>query len=124
MAAQPSAVRRVIVGSMLFVGVAAMGLALWDRPVWLFALTGALAVVTWWMAKCPHPRPLALLPPVVDEIGERQPAQWYCTQCGEQFPARFDHPDMPVVRAHARPAGLSADMRPVADPVHHHRLAG
>lgn len=77
---------------------AAAGLFLWARPAWLFLTTGALGAAFWWFGRCHHPRPLALLPPVTDEAGRRQPAQWFCSHCGERFPANFEHERLPIPR--------------------------
>src|SRR6185295_10041047 len=60
----------------------------------------AAARAVWWFGRCRHPRPLGLVPPVVDAHGERQPARWFCGQCGEYWPAVFEHEHAPIQRFH------------------------
>lgn len=88
--------RSLIVRSGLLAMSAAAGLFLWSRPAWLFMTTGAMGAAFWWLGRCHHPRPFALLPPMTDEDGRRQPAQWFCAQCGERFPANFEHERLPI----------------------------
>lgn len=90
--------RSLVVRSGLLSVSAAAGLFLWGRPAWLFLTSGILGAGFWWLGRCRHPRPLALLPPVTDEDGRRQPAQWSCSQCGERFPANFEHERLPIPR--------------------------
>lgn len=90
--------RSLVMRSGLLAVSAAAGLFLWGRPTWLFMTTGVLGTAFWWYGRCRHPRPLALLPPVTDEDGHRQPAQWFCSQCGERFPANFEHERLPIPR--------------------------
>ena len=33
---------------------------------------------------------------MTDEDGRRTPAQWFCAQCGERFPANFEHERLPI----------------------------
>lgn len=88
--------RSLVARSGLLAVSAAAGLFLWSRPAWLFLTTGAVGAAFWWLARCHHPRPLALLPPMTDEDGRHQPAQWFCAQCGERFPANFEHERLPI----------------------------
>ena len=90
--------RSLVVRSGLLAMSSAAGLFLWSRPAWLFLTTGAVGAAFWWLGRCHHPRPLGLLPPVTDEDGRRQPAQWFCAQCGERFPANFEHERLPIPR--------------------------
>ena len=90
--------RSSVVRSGLLAMSAAAGLFLWSRPAWLFLTAGAVGAAFWWMGRCHHPRPLALLPPVTGEDGRRQPAQWFCAQCGERFPANFEQERVPIPR--------------------------
>ena len=90
--------RSLVVRSVMLAASATAGLYLWGRPAWLFLSTGVLGAGFWWFGRCHHPRPLALLPPVTDEDGRRQPAQWFCAQCGEKFPANFEHERLPIPR--------------------------
>ena len=65
----------------------------------LVASVGVVGAVALWRAgHCSHPRPLGLVPPVVDDDGTRHPARWFCGQCGRYFPADFAHQQRPVQR--------------------------
>jgi len=78
---------------------AVTGGVMWVRPVWIISgLALVAAAALWWFARCHHPRPLGLVPPLTDEFGERQPARWFCGKCGRYFPADFDHVQTPVQR--------------------------
>ena len=90
--------RSLVVRSVLLAASATAGLYLWGRPTWLFVSTGILGASVWWFGRCHHPRPLALLPPITDEDGRRHPAHWFCAQCGERFPANFEHERLPIPR--------------------------
>jgi hypothetical protein len=90
---------RRLLGQSIVLGVAASGVALWLHPAWLVAGVGTAGLAALWrFGRCPHPRPLGLLPPVTDADGTRTPAQWYCGQCGERFPASFEHEHAPIQR--------------------------
>lgn len=90
--------RSLVVRSLWLAMSASVGLFLWGRPALLFLSTGVLGVGFWWFGRCHHPRPLSLLPPITDEDGLRTPAQWFCAQCGEHFPANFEHERLPIPR--------------------------
>lgn len=91
------AMRRLLGG--LVVVAAVTGMAVWAVPVLLLIVVAAAAgTAFWWFSRCHHPRPLGLLPPMVDEQGVLQPAQWYCGNCGYRFPADFIHERAPVPR--------------------------
>jgi hypothetical protein len=66
--------------------------------VWLF--TGGLSAVGLiaWMSRCHHRHPLSLLPPVVDELGVRSTAKWYCADCGKSWPAGMERDRAPIQR--------------------------
>jgi len=90
--------RRLIAQSIVL-AVAVTGVALWVHRGWLLVGLGtAVAAGFWRFGRCPHPRPLGLLPPVTGSDGTRTPAQWYCGQCGERFPASFEHDHPPIQR--------------------------
>lgn len=78
--------------------VAALGMVGWlaGGPLLsvVFAAAGAGCL---WCAGCRHPGP-ALLPPVVDAEGRRQPARWCCHECGHTWPAALDDSTAPVLR--------------------------
>ncbi len=57
----------------------------------LIALAGLSFVV-----RCPHPGPLGLLPPVIDETGKRLPARWYCDACGREWSASIEVGHAPI----------------------------
>lgn len=91
--------RRLIVPSILFVSALVFGSTLGARTAAVLAGGfGLLAAAVWWFGQCHHPRPLSLLPPVTDADGKRQPAQWFCPQCGHRFPATFEHDKPPIQR--------------------------
>jgi hypothetical protein len=92
--------RRLVTRSVIAVAAVA-GISVWMRQGWILAGLGtALVAGLWKFGRCPHPRPLGLLPPTTDAQGNRTPAQWYCGQCGEQFPATFEHDHAPIQRFH------------------------
>src|SRR5215469_285243 len=94
-----SVAMRRLLGQSVVLAAAVTGVAVWSREGWLFAGLGtAIVAGLWRFGRCPHPRPLGLLPPVTDEKGHRTPAQWYCGQCGERFPASFEHEHTPIQR--------------------------
>jgi hypothetical protein len=77
------------------VGTAAVVTVLWSSIV---AGAALVAVVVWQLTKCRHGQRLGLLPPVLNERGERVPARWYCDACGKSWPAMFEHGPAPVPR--------------------------
>jgi hypothetical protein len=90
---------RRLIGQSIVLAAAVIGVGLWFHQGWLLAGLGtALVAGLWRFGRCPHPRPLGLLPPVTDAEGNRTPAQWYCGQCGERFPASFEHEHAPIQR--------------------------
>jgi hypothetical protein len=89
---------RLIGVTSLVVFAAAAG-TLTRHPAWLVFLGLCLAGFgIWRLTRCHHPRPLGLLPPTVDEHGERQPPQWFCAACGETWPAVFERANPPAPR--------------------------
>jgi hypothetical protein len=89
---------RLIVQGLATVAVLG-GVSFLVHEVWIVtAVAGVLGMSVWFFGRCPHPRPLGLLPPVTDAAGNRTPAQWYCGQCGQQFPATFEHARSPLPR--------------------------
>ena len=92
--------RRLVTRSVI-AAAAVAGISVWMRQGWILAGLGtALVAGLWKFGRCPHPRPLGLLPPTTDANGNRTPAQWYCGQCGERFPADFEHDHTPIQRFH------------------------
>jgi hypothetical protein len=90
----PRQVARVlVVGGAL--GVAAVASVLWPS---VFVAAGLVAALVWQMTRCRHSQPLGLLPPLVNERGEAVPPRWYCDDCGESWPAVFEHGPAPVQR--------------------------
>lgn len=59
---------------------------------------GALGAALWWLGRCHHPRPLALLPPTSTADGIRIEAQWFCAGCGRTWPVALEHGHAPVQR--------------------------
>jgi len=89
--------RRLLGGLVVVAAVA--GMAIWAVPLLLLILFAAAAgTAFWWFSRCHHPRPLGLLPPMIDEDGVLEPAQWYCGACGHRFPADFVHDRTPIPR--------------------------
>ena len=89
--------RRLLGGVLVVAAIA--GMVIWTIPVLLLiVLAAAAGTAFWWFSRCHHPRPLGLLPPMIDEQGVLQPAQWYCGACGERFPATFVHDRTPIPR--------------------------
>ena len=89
--------RRLLGGLIVVAAIA--GMAIWAIPMLLLIVLGAGAGgAFWWFSRCHHPRPLGLLPPMVDDEGVLQPAQWYCGACGHRFPAEFIHERAPIPR--------------------------
>jgi len=65
--------------------------------VWVVVGLSVIAIGGGWLAlRCSHSGPLGLLPPVVNEAGERLPARWYCDACGRVWPAGIEHGRPPV----------------------------
>jgi hypothetical protein len=75
------------------------GIALAVFPaIWLGVAAAALmAVAILKFGGCHHPRPLGLLPPV-SAGGERMPARWFCSQCGQTWAIGLDRAQPPVPR--------------------------
>lgn len=87
-------VARVLV-ALGALGAAAVASVLWPLIV---AGAGLVAMLVWQATKCRHRQPLGLLPPVLDEFGERVPARWYCDECDKSWPATFERGHAPIPR--------------------------
>jgi hypothetical protein len=85
---------RVVVWGTLACGTLVI-VAMWP-PVALGGIAAGLVI--WQLSRCRHTPPLALLPPTLDEHGERQPARWYCDRCGKTWTAVFEHDRVPIQR--------------------------
>jgi hypothetical protein len=57
-----------------------------------------IGVAFWLLTQCRHPGRLGLLPPTVRDDGTREPARWFCDQCGKSWPAAIEHESTPIVR--------------------------
>jgi hypothetical protein len=57
-----------------------------------------IGVAVWLLTQCRHPGRLGLLPPTVKADGTREPARWFCDQCGKSWPAAIEHESTPIVR--------------------------
>lgn len=79
---------------------AVAGTAAYASPAWMLGglLAGGVTWMAWGFAGCRHPRPLALLPPVRNAAGLKQPAHWFCSACGRSWPADIEHANPPVAR--------------------------
>jgi hypothetical protein len=77
------------------------GLALAFLPTISLGIAAAvlLTVAVWMFGGCHHPRPLGLLPPVTAG-GERLPARWFCSHCGQTWALAIDRAHPPVQRFH------------------------
>lgn len=91
--------RILSVGLLLVLAVAgAVGLGL-AGVTWLgVPAVAGVATVAAMVKTCRHPGPLALLPPITDFTGARQPARWYCDHCGKTWDAVFERSQTPVQR--------------------------
>ena len=91
--------RVLSVGLLLVLAVAgAVGLGL-AGVSWLgVPAVAGVATVMAVLKTCRHAGPLALLPPVTDFTGARQPARWYCDRCGKTWDADFARSTTPVQR--------------------------
>lgn len=67
------------------------------RGMWVL---GAIVVIVSIreLARCHHPGPLGLLPPLTNADGQQVGSRWYCPQCSAEWPAAFDHDHPPVQR--------------------------
>src|SRR4051794_28527322 len=81
-----------ILGAASTAGAAVLGIP-W---VWLSIPAGTMLGALAWRYRCAHREPLALLPPVTDDQGQRVPARWFCSRCGETWTAQFAHDRKPV----------------------------
>jgi hypothetical protein len=100
--------------TVVLLGVALMFVS---EPVLLgVGLAGLTGLGVWQLGRCHHPRPLALLPPVVAPSGERTPAHWFCAGCGRTWPAFVDRPRPPiqVFRGHDESKAREAAKRAAA----------
>ena len=79
-------------------------------------VAGLAGVGVWQLRRCHHPRPLALLPPVVRSSGERTPAQWFCANCGRTWPAVVDRarPPIQIFKGHDESKAREAAKRAAA----------
>lgn len=93
---------RFLLTSLVVVAPALAYRALGSRTAWVaVGVAGAACIAAsavWWLSKCHHPRPLALLPPTTDATGQRSQSRWFCGACGQTWPADFHRDHTPVPR--------------------------
>jgi hypothetical protein len=89
---------RTVFGLLSVVGAALTVAAAMPRvALGVFTCLGVAGLV-WVCSRCRHTGPLGLLPPITLADGTKQPARWFCSTCGKEWPAGLDHDTAPIVK--------------------------